>query len=168
MILKRFLALCVVLLLPGVSAAEEITAPSGPVILTVTGDIARTNGEGAAHFDLQMLAEMPVTTFETTTIWTEGAQLFTGVELHTLAEKLGVQGDHLVASAINDYHVEIPMTDAQVGGPILAYMRNGEVMSVRNKGPLWIVYPYDSNVAYRTETIYSRSIWQLDRIKVMK
>ena len=39
-------------------------------------------------------------------------------------------------------------------------------MSVREKGPLWIVYPYDSNIAFQTETIYARSIWQLDRISI--
>ncbi len=43
---------------------------------------------------------------------------------------------------------------------------NGETMPVRRKGPLWIVYPYDSDEAYRSEAIYSRSIWQLDRIEV--
>lgn len=168
MILKRIFAALFLVVAPGLAMSDEIAAPSGPIILTVTGDIAHTNGDGAAHFDMTMLTELPVTTFKTTTIWTEGEQQFTGVELHVLAEKLGVQGDNLVASAINDYHVEIPLSDAKDGGPILAYLRNGAEMSIRNKGPLWIVYPYDSDAAYRTETIYSRSIWQLDRIKVMK
>ena len=44
---------------------------------------------------------------------------------------------------------------------------NGDVMLVRNKGPLWVVYPYDENPEYRSEVIYSRSIWQLDRIEVI-
>ena len=42
-----------------------------------------------------------------------------------------------------------------------------ETMSIRDKGPLWVVYPYDSSADYRTEVIYSRSIWQLDRIEVV-
>ncbi|MGR3607464.1 MAG: oxidoreductase, partial [Sulfitobacter sp.] len=42
----------------------------------------------------------------------------------------------------------------------------GSLMSRRGKGPLWIVYPYDNNPSYKTETIYSRSIWQMDRIAV--
>ena len=74
----------------------------------------------------------------------------------------------LKATAINDYAVEIPVEDAVEGGPIIAFMRNGAPMSVRDKGPLWIVYPYDSDPAYQTEVIYSRSIWQLDRIEVME
>ena len=49
---------------------------------------------------------------------------------------------------------------------MIAYERNGAVMSVRDKGPLWIVYPYDSNPDYQTEEIYARSIWQLEKITV--
>ena len=40
-------------------------------------------------------------------------------------------------------------------------------MSLRDKGPLWIVYPFDSNPSYSTEVTYARSIWQLDRIEVL-
>jgi hypothetical protein len=40
-------------------------------------------------------------------------------------------------------------------------------MSVRDKGPLWVIYPYDSD-DYRSEVIYSRSIWQLDRLEVVQ
>ena len=72
----------------------------------------------------------------------------------------------ITATAINDYAVEIPMSDAVEGGPIIAYHTNGEEMSRRDKGPLWVVYPYDSDIAYQTELVYSRSIWQLDRISV--
>jgi hypothetical protein len=45
---------------------------------------------------------------------------------------------------------------------------DGNAMSVRDKGPLWVIYPYDSDAAYRTEVIYSRSIWQLDRLEVVQ
>jgi hypothetical protein len=48
----------------------------------------------------------------------------------------------------------------------VAYLRNGAEMSMRDKGPLWIVYPYDAKPDYQSELIYSRSIWQLDRIEV--
>jgi len=41
-------------------------------------------------------------------------------------------------------------------------------MSVREKGPLWVIYPYDSDAKFRTEVIYSRSIWQLDRLAIVQ
>ena len=146
--------------------AESLEAPSGDVVLTVSGDIAATNADGAAAFDREMLAAMPMVEFTTTTTWTDGPQVFTGVSLHHLLDTLGVDDGTLRAFAVNDYAVDIPVSDAVDGGPIVAYLRNGEPMSIRDKGPLWIVYPYDARREYRTEVIYSRSIWQLERIEV--
>jgi hypothetical protein len=37
-------------------------------------------------------------------------------------------------------------------------------MTVREKGPLWIVYPYDKNEKFQTEEIYARSVWSLWKI----
>ena len=44
----------------------------------------------------------------------------------------------------------------------------GAPMSVRDKGPLWIVYPYDQNTDYQSEVVFSRSIWQLNRITIQQ
>ncbi|GAA6200274.1 molybdopterin-dependent oxidoreductase [Aquicoccus sp. SU-CL01552] len=148
--------------------AGELAAPEGDVILTVTGAITTTNDGDSARFDLGMLEALEDRSIETATIWTEGTKLFQGVSLSTLVDTLGIEGDRLRATAINDYTVEIPLSDAVEGGPMIAYRMDGEVMSVRNKGPLWIVYPYDGNSDYRTEVIYSRSIWQLDRIEAVE
>ena len=52
--------------------------------------------------------------------------------------------------------------------PLVAYEMDGETMSRRQKGPLWIVYPFDSDADFRSEVIYSRSIWQLDRLEIVK
>ena len=147
-----------------VGPADALDRPEGEVLLTVSGAIGVTNDGDTAVFDLAMLEALEQVTFTTTTIWTEGTQEFTGVSLRTLMDVLEIEGGTLKATAINDYAVDIPATDAIDGGPIIAYLRNGQTMSVRDKGPLWVVYPYDDNASYKTETIYARSIWQLDRM----
>ena len=147
--------------------ANDLAAPTGEVILTVTGLIDVTNVEGSAQFDLNMLEELDSTIVETSTIWTEGTNVFQGVSLAVLVDRLGIEGSNLNATAINDYAVEIPLSDAVAGGPIVAYKMDGNTMSVRDKGPLWVIYPYDSNADYRSEVVYSRSIWQLDRIEAV-
>lgn len=148
--------------------ANQLPQPKGEVILTVTGEDIITNAENMAHFDLEMLQELGVTTFETNTIWTNGVQQFKGVLLLRLLETLGIESGSLNAQAVNDYSTNIPVSDAVEDGPIIAYELNGKPMSLRDKGPLWIVYPFDSNDAYLSEVIYTRSIWQLDRIEVLK
>ena len=83
-----------------------------------------------------------------------------------LMAALGAEGGTLRLTAINDYAVEIPMADAVPGAALLAYELDGQPMSVRQKGPVWLVYPYDSDGKWRTESVYARSVWQLNRIEV--
>ncbi|MHA6263527.1 putative pterin-binding protein [Arenibacterium sp. CAU 1754] len=147
-------------------SAEELPQPSGDVLLTVSGAVAVTQSGDVAQFDREMLEEVGETSFTTTTIWTEGSVEFTGVPLADLLKRLGIESGTLKATAINDYAVEIPVADALTEPAIIAYKMNGAPMSVREKGPLWIVYPYDADENFQSETYYSRSIWQLDRIVV--
>jgi hypothetical protein len=153
-------------LVAGPAAAEELSTPTGEVLLTVTGAISATNEGDAAVFDFDMLKAVGEVTFSTSTPWTEGKQDFTGVPLEALLRVVGATGSTLTSKAINDYAVDIPASDAVTNGPIIAYLLNGEPMSVREKGPLWVVYPYDSKDEYRAEVYYSRSIWQLTSIDV--
>lgn len=105
--------------------------------------------------------------FTTTTIWTDGPITFSGVPLKELLMEVDAMGNSVELVALNDYSVSIPMDDVEDTVPIVATRMNGEPISVRDKGPFWIVFPFDSDPKYRTETIYARSIWQLSRLKVV-
>lgn len=121
-----------------------------------------------ASYDLAELQALGPVEVTTTTIWTDGPQHFTGVALDVLLADAGIDDGDIVATAINDYAIEMPVAeaarDADGLGPVIAYHLNGQPMSLRDKGPLWLVYPYDAKPAFRSEVVYSRSIWQLDRI----
>ncbi|MFM7333699.1 MAG: molybdopterin-dependent oxidoreductase [Tabrizicola sp.] len=147
--------------------AEDLPAPTGEILLTVAGDFPVKNQGDTAVFDAEMLKAIGEVSFQTSTPWTEDEQTFTGVSLHRLMERLEITEGTLKATAINDYAIDIPVSDAVEGGPILAYLQNGEPMSVREKGPLWVVYPYDLKAEYQTEVTFSRSIWQLVRLDLV-
>jgi hypothetical protein len=49
---------------------------------------------------------------------------------------------------------------------ILAHQMNGTTLTAKNKGPLFIVYPYDSKPELQTVRFYERSIWQLKSLQV--
>lgn len=140
---------------------------AGEVMLTVAGDVAPGPDGGDWTFDNDALHALPVTSFTTSTIWTDGPQSFEGVLLKTLLDRVGAAEGTIKAVALNDYMVEIPTEDAVDGGPIIAYMRNGHEIGVRDKGPLWLVYPFDDDRAYQSEEYYSRSIWQLNRLTIV-
>lgn len=146
--------------------AQDLAAPTGDVVMTITGAIERKNAGDAAQFDLAMLQAMDPVTVTTSTIWTDGVQEFRGVPLVRLMQEVGAQGGMIAASALNDYTVQIPMEDAVEGGAVLAYEVNGAELSVRDKGPLWVIYPYDSSKDYQSEVVYARSIWQVAKMDV--
>ncbi len=165
--MKLLLCLCACIFASVASAAKK-EAPTGAVVLTVSGAITHENGDGIMQYDMEMLRTLGEREFTTTTIWTEGEKTFSGVSLHVLLDHVGANGTRIDATAINDYKVQIPATDAHELGPIIAYEIDGNPMSRREKGPLWVIYHYDSDPVFRTEVIYSRSIWQLDRIEILE
>ena len=164
--MKWLVTLCVSVFLGAASPslAEGLPQPKGEIVLKVTGDLAVTNGDHSASFDEAMLKDLGVVSFKTSTVWTDGTPEFTGVSLHSLIAKLGIKAKILNMYAVNDYVVDVPLSDAVEGGPIIAFAMDGKPMTLRDKGPLWLIYPFDSKPEYQTETTFSRSIWQLVRI----
>lgn len=116
---------------------------------------------------LEELDALPQVSFTTSTIWTDGDVVFSGVPLKALLAVVAGDGTAVEMVALNDYKVEIPISQLEEGAPIVATRMNGEVMSVRDKGPYWVVFPYDLDAKYQTETVYSYSIWQLNRLEIV-
>ena len=147
-------------------AQEALPAPTGPVILTVSGSVAVTNTEEGAAFDREMLEGLGVVEIKTTTPWTDGVQTFEGVLGRTLFERVGATGESVFASALNDYTVEVPITDFQNYDVLLATKVNGEEMQVSDKGPIWIIYPRDDEPDLRDRRLHDRWVWQLKALRV--
>ncbi|WP_039004487.1 hypothetical protein [Falsihalocynthiibacter arcticus] len=159
--------------LTGITYANQEQQPQAEIVLTVSGqNILGYEKEGSAAFSIDMLQALPSETFMTSTIWTEGVHQFKGVPLSTLLAQVklidGAEPVTLRARAANDYAINFPAPEADDLYPIVAYEMDRELMSLRDKGPLWIVYPFDTEKKYRTETIYTRSIWQLEEIEVLE
>jgi len=49
---------------------------------------------------------------------------------------------------------------------LIATRLNGDTMHPRDKGPLWVVFPYSDGSEFQTEAIYAQSVWQLNRLDV--
>jgi hypothetical protein len=147
-------------------AAAGLGQPAEKPILTVMGKISNTNKDGAAQFDRAMLEQIGMVSFTTSTPWYKEPVAFEGVPLAKVMQAVGAKGERLVAVALNDYSAELPMDDIAKYNVILALKRNGEYMPVRDKGPLFIVYPFDSNPDLKNQKFYSRSVWQVARIEV--
>nr|WP_265516450.1 molybdopterin-dependent oxidoreductase [Nitratireductor luteus] len=146
--------------------AETLPTPAGETILVIDGNIENTNAGDEAHFDRQMLEGLGMVEIVTTTPWYTSAATFEGVPLTKLMEYVGAKGTEIEAVALNDYRTTIPISDFAEFGTILAMKRDGVEMPVRDKGPLFIIYPYDSNADLHAQKYYSRSVWQIARMNV--
>jgi hypothetical protein len=168
MLVLRSLALGVfALALSFVSAlADPLSAPSGDVILTVSGKIGNTNADGVAKFDRAMLEALASREGAMETPWTKGRVTFKGPLGRALLEAVGASGKTLKVVALDDYAVEVPVQDLIDHDVMLATELNGKPMTVREKGPLFIIYPFDKEPGLYNEKYFARSVWQVKSIVV--
>lgn len=150
----------------GATNAQPLPAPKEKPILTVSGNITVKNQGDMAVFDRATLEAVGTISYETGTPWYPEPVKFEGVPLAKLMQYLGAKGEHIVVTALNDYSSDIPFSDITKYNVILATKQNGQYMSVRDKGPLFIVYPFDSDPELKHQTYYGRSVWQVSRITV--
>lgn len=156
-------ALC---LAPQVSLAGNLAAPAGEVILGVFGQVTVTNADERAEFDLAMLDALPQRETVTSTPWHEGKHSFSGPTLASILEAVGATGATLRISALNDYAADMPVGDAATIPVILATRIDGEEISIRDKGPLFVIYPFDEQPELFNEVYFNRSVWQVNSIQV--
>lgn len=151
------------------AAQPASAAPRGRVLLTVSGAVSRPNvaeGPPRHQFDAEMIDALPVRTVRTHTPWHKGLVEFTGPSLADVLEAAGAQGQIAQMTAVNDYQVRMPLAEVLPHRPILARRANGVVLAVRDKGPLFLIFPFDDVAELRTDLYQSRSIWQLKDIEV--
>ena len=158
-----FAALFCVMVSPS-AFAEKLPAPVGKPVLTISGLIANTNEGDTAVFDLAALEKLGMETLVTTTPWYSGKVRFDGISLSKLMDLVGAKGKSARVLALNDYTTIVPLDDFHKFPVILALKMNGEYMRIRDKGPLFIVYTYDSSPELQNQIYYSRSAWQVSKI----
>lgn len=162
--MKRALSLLAAFLLAGQAVALE--PPQGEVILTISGKLDHPNRDGQAVFDLAMLEALDGRDASMETPWTEGAVRFSGPLLRAVLAAAGAHGQELTVKALNGYTAQVPVNDAYGIDTMLATRIAGKPMSVREKGPLMLVYPFDQDASLYNERYFSRSVWQIQSIEV--
>ncbi len=148
---------------------DPLPKPEGDVVLTVDGRVdAVPNAAEGIVFDMKTLERIGLVRFTTRTEWTDGPVEFEGVLLKDLLAVLRPDkgAKTLVLKALNDYVSSMPISDADDYPVMVAVKENGEYMSVRERGPLWIVYPQDAYPEVGRREFLSRWVWQLAEITV--
>ena len=145
----------------GAAASDDSQRPASKPVLTVTGLVK----DGKVVFDKAALKALPKTSFVTATAWTEGMQTYEGVSLKDLLQAVGSTGTTLRIIAINDYATEVPVSDVALE-PIFAMSQDGKPLAIRDKGPLWLLYPMSKLDMVKDASLSAKSIWQIKAIEI--
>ena len=132
--------------------------------LVIDGDL---NGGAPVSLTDNNLLALPQTHIDTSTQWTKGFHRFSGPLLADLLYRYNAGPGDLRLAAINTYSVTVNRNLITKDAPIIANRIDGKPFSRRNKGPLWVIFPYDKSTNYQGELIFAASVWQLSQITVL-
>jgi hypothetical protein len=145
-------------------AASLPALPDGPVLLSVTGNIARANRgpfdpaldqmmhkhgvsfRKAYVFDAAALHALPAQTISPTLEYDARTHTLRGPLLVDVLARAGAKLDDktvLVLRAVDGYNVELPLAQARARRFIAATHVDGKPMPLGGLGPLWAVYDAD-------------------------
>jgi len=145
---------------------SELPAPKGNVVLEVYGNIKAFNEDDVAAFDRAMIDQLPVHTIQTDNHVTEGLQTYKGPRLSDLLDQLGATGSIVRVYALDDYVAELSLKEVVKYKVILATEENGKALTIKDKGPFFVVFPFHEHPELRDDSHYSQSVWQVRAIEV--
>lgn len=120
---------------------------------------------GPVFYSVDDLAALPQQKVVTHTSVTDGPQVFVGPLMRDVMADAGLKVDWITAIALNEYEISIPTQDFIRFDVIAALSMNGEALTPRDKGPVWIVYPRDDHRELQDIRYDYRWVWQLTRIE---
>ncbi len=145
-----------------ITPGDAIPAPTGEVILTLSGDIGITNSGDTLELDMSTLEGFGLVKYTVNDPWLNATNTYTGVLISDLYKIIGSSSaaTSLHFTALDDYEVEISLEDAAKWPILLATRNNGNYMDVENSGPTRVIFPYDTysdidKIAYKDFWIWN-------------
>jgi hypothetical protein len=151
---------------PRRDAEAAVPAPHGEVILTVDGAIGPADPAAPVRFDIDTLLGVGRYSMRTRTPFTDGEPQFDGVLGRSVMRAVQARGARALARARNDYTAEIPLSDFESWEVLLATHMDGRRLQLRDKGPLWFVYPWSRFPELVDRLSRQKSVWQLFRLSI--
>ena len=148
--------------LQGMLVATLLTLPAlgaAQTVLTVTAS------ERSLMYTMEDLLALPQTTVITKNDYVDDTTTFQGPRLRLVLDAVEIKPSAtLKMVALNDFKSIVPAKDAFNYDVILAVSRDGEAMSVRDKGPIWVIYPMNDHPELQEDSYNGRLVWQLKSI----
>jgi hypothetical protein len=172
-------------LLAGGRGAADAARPQGPVVLTLTGDVGKSNRGALDPFADKLMAfqgtqfERAVA-FDHAGLWALGtralrvqypgwpaAHVFEGPLLKDVLAAAGVSGGIVHPVALDGYAAEIPYADLETWPVILALKMDGRWLPLGGAGPAWVIYPRD-DFPDLAQSDDAKWVWGVSHIRVTR
>jgi hypothetical protein len=137
------------------------------------GDLRVTNHSGTSIIlSEDELLQLPRSSIETQTAWTDGVHHFEGIALTDVLKKANIEAGSFTSETLlrltawNDYIVDIPLRDATDYKTLIAAFMDGKRLTIKDKGPYWLVYPRDDHSELQDSRFDHRWSWQLKELTI--
>jgi hypothetical protein len=177
---RTFLAATAVTSATGVLSARTALAATppdtGPALLTIVGDVGKTNRgpldpaldqmmakhkvqfDKAFGFSAPALRKLPAVTIKPTLEYDAKVHTLSGPLLGTVLEAAGVTGTSVRVGlrAVDGYNVAISLQDARSYRMIVATHMDGQPLALGGLGPQWAVYDADRLADFKDKPLKDR------------
>lgn len=122
-------------------------------------------GERKQYTRVQLL-QLPQYSINTKLPWTDESHTYSGPRLEDVLQLAKVKGHWLKLDALDFYNVSLNFNKIKKFNPILALERDKKQLTVRNKGPLWLILPVDDHAELKAAIYNDFMVWHLIKIGV--
>lgn len=148
-----------------ITAAFALMLAASPWTAAAETVLTLQRGTKTLEFTLQDLAALPQHTVVTDNEFTDLPVAYTGPLARDVLELLALDDlDTVRFTAANDYFIDVPADDFHSYDVILAMEADGQKLSRRDKGPLWLMYPLREHPELAGPVYNARLIWQVVRV----
>jgi len=149
-----------ILLLVTCFTAPLVRAQTALTVLQITGSREQV-------FTLEDLRNLNQVEILTANEFVDGQKLFRGPLARDVLTAMDIQvSAGIKLTAANDYQVEIPVRELFDYNVILALEIDGKPLSLRDKGPIWVIYPMSDHAELRDPVFNSHLVWQLIKMEL--
>jgi hypothetical protein len=165
---RRVLVAAALVSLTMLACVPRAHADPVQLALDVSGNISVFTDQATRTypFDRDALLGLPAKTIKTSTNWTP-VSVWRGSTLGAILKQVGAKGKVLHVYALDDYEHDVPISDVDESGVILAYERDGKPLALKDFGPLMLIYPRDAFAQkVHRASLEARFVWQIYKMVV--
>jgi hypothetical protein len=148
-------------------AGDTIPAPTGDVILTVTGKIGAKNTDSGIVMDRDMIESVGQVEYKVTDPFESKDYTYRGPLMSDLLDlwKASSDATTLEVTALDDYVVNVPIAELRKYPVLFALQQDGQYMPASTRGPAMLVFPYN-NFEFDHVLYNDYWAWQIKSIAV--